>query len=68
MKELSAMKKYLKKRNIKNSDLSNGAKVGEATVSQYLNGKRTITFNTACKISDYLDITLDELRKLSEVE
>lgn len=59
------LRSYLKKNGISNYKLSKKAQIGESTVSQFLNGKRDINLETACKISDALDITLDELREMS---
>lgn len=61
------LKKYLKTNDIKNSELALVAGVGQATISEFLNHKRGITFRTACKISDSLGISLDEFRKMVEV-
>lgn len=58
-------KNYIKSKGLNNNKLSKRAKVAESTISEFINKKRDITFNTACKISDALGITLDELRKIN---
>lgn len=60
------LRSYLKKNGISNYKLSKKAQIGESTVSQFLNGKRDINLETACKIADALDITLDNLREMSK--
>lgn len=58
-------KKYLKDIGLTNYKLSKKSKVSEATISEFFNKKRDITFNTACKISDALGMSLDEFRKIN---
>lgn len=60
------LRSYLNERGISNYKLSKKAHIGESTVSQFLNGKRDINLETACKIADALDITLDMLREMSK--
>lgn len=63
-----SLKEYLKKNNISNYVLSKKSMVAESTISQFLNGKRRIKLDTACKLADALEINLDEFRTLIEGE
>lgn len=63
-----SLRNYLKNKGISNYKLSKNAHVSESTVSQFINGKRDVTLNTACKIADALDIALDELRIIAKGE
>ena len=60
------LKKYIKDKGLTNSEVCRKAEIGEATLSQFLNNKRGINFETACKISKALGISTDQLKKLSE--
>ncbi|MEG2412891.1 MAG: helix-turn-helix transcriptional regulator [Clostridium sp.] len=60
------LKEYLKEKQLTNSEVCKAASIGEATLSQFLNGKRKITLETACRISDALNISLDKFRELTE--
>lgn len=62
------LKQYLKTNNISNYKLSKKSTVAESTISQFLNGKRKIKLDTACKLSDALGISLNEFRILTEGE
>ncbi len=59
-----SLKEYLDERNLTNSEVCKKASIGESTLSQFLNGKRKIKLDTACKISDALEISLDQFREL----
>lgn len=62
------LKQYLKMNNISNYELSKKSNVAESTISQFLNKKRKIKLDTACKLSDALGITLNKFRELTEGE
>lgn len=62
------LKQYLKTNNISNYELSKKSTVAESTISQFLNEKRGIKLETACKLSDALGISLNEFRILTEGE
>jgi len=61
-----SVKDYLITNGISSYKLSKKSTVSEATISQFINGKRGITLDTACKLADALEIPLDEFRKLAE--
>lgn len=63
-----SLKQYLKKNNISNYELSKRSTVAESTISQFLNEKRGIKLDTACKLSDALGISLNKFRRLAEEE
>ena len=63
-----SLKNYLKKNNISNYMLSKKSDVAESTISQFINNKRGITLETACKLADALGITLDKFRELTRGE
>jgi len=63
-----SLKNYLKKNNISNYMLSKKSDVAESTISQFVNNKRGITLETACKLADALGITLDKFRELTRGE
>ena len=59
-----SLKKYLEERKLTNSEVCKKAAIAESTLSQLSNGKRKIKLDTACKISDALEISLDQFREL----
>lgn len=59
-----ALQKYMEEKGINNHKLSKIANISQATISMFLNNKRDIKLNTACKIADALEISLDELREM----
>lgn len=60
------LKEYLVERNLTNSEVCKKACIGESTLSQFINGKRKIKLETACKISSALKISLDEFMDLTK--
>lgn len=61
------LKKYLDQHNLTNYEVCKKAKIAQSTLSQFLTGKRkSINFETACKLADALKISLDKLRKLTQ--
>ncbi|WP_061342984.1 helix-turn-helix domain-containing protein [Clostridium botulinum] len=61
------LKNYLDEHNLTNYEVCKVAKIAQSTLSQFITGKRkTINFETACKLADALKISLDKLRKLTQ--
>lgn len=59
------LKNYLEEHNLTNYEVCKIAEIGQSTLSQFITGKRkSINFETACKLADTLNISLDEFREL----
>lgn len=59
------LKSYLKEKSITAYALSKKTEVSQSTISEFMSGKRIIKFDTACKLANALDITLDEFEELT---
>ena len=55
------VKKYRLLKNLTRKDLANGLEVSESTISRYENGKREPNMDTLKKISEILEVPLNEL-------
>ncbi|WP_294364736.1 helix-turn-helix transcriptional regulator [uncultured Clostridium sp.] len=60
------LRSYLKEKSITAYALSKKTDVSQSTISEFMSGKRVIKFDTACKLANALEITLDEFEKLTE--
>ena len=61
------LKEYCSKNSISAYSISKACSIPYSTVSDLLNGKTELSrvaFGTVCKIADFLQISLDELRKM----
>lgn len=59
------LREYLKEQKITAYSLSKKTNISQSTISEFMNGKRVIKFDTACKLANALEITLDKLEELT---
>lgn len=63
------LKEYLDEHNLTNYEVCKNAGIGQSTLSQFLTGKRkSLNFETACKLSDALGISLEKFKELVKEE
>ncbi|MGG7057560.1 helix-turn-helix domain-containing protein [Clostridium tertium] len=59
------LREYLKEQKITAYSISRKTNISQSTISEFMSGKRVIKFDTACKLANALDITLDKLEELT---
>jgi len=58
---LLRIKEIRKEKGFTLAQIAEALKTTSATISRYENGTRKVPITTACKIADFLGVTLDEL-------